>query len=153
MYSYTGYFVNFIFVDIFREFTVDFGSSLGNAVLKFYPAVDKTSTGPFVCLSFDVKLSSSAVRLQLSVSNMSEDNTHVTTRSDNDKHYLQQVDRGTHSVTVLRNQQYVVLTATKIRVTATPDRVTVKYSGTADRPCKTNTKRKLHYSTYRMPYF
>jgi len=147
-------FVYWYLVDGRHYLTVDFGSSSGEAVLKFYPAVGRyrTSTDPFVCLHFDAYLTSSAVRLEVAVSNMSVDSTNNTTRSDKIDIRYRQRDRRQQSVTVLHGQQYVVFTATKIRVTEMPDYVKINDIYDNDGHCGKYNTRKYRYTIYRLTY-
>ena len=115
--------------------TVDFKSSLSKAVLKLYPAVDETQRASVVCLSFSVDfISSKAVQLLVAVSNISEDNTDLPSDSSviSDR---RQVGRGRHSVSVLSGRQYVVLIATKIKVTGMSDTVRISRVWRFERPC------------------
>ena len=111
--------------------TVDFGNSLSKAVLKLYLAVDETSRASYVCLQFSVQYTS-AVRLLIATSNISEDNSSDSSVDDG-----RQIGRGRHSVSVLTGRQYVVFTATKIKVTGMSDTVRIESirSRNADRPC------------------
>jgi len=124
-----------------RYLTVGFGSSLSEAVLKFYPAVDEAASVSHVCLRFSADISSSAVQLLMTVS---EDNTDNTTRhSDGTVNHHQLVDSGIQSkITILRGRQYVILTAKKIKVTRMSDRVMLRYIWYSNGPCESRAIRK-----------
>jgi len=121
-------------------------------VLKFYPAIDEASTA---CLRFVVEISSRAVQLLVAVSDMSEDSTKNTNReevrSDDNVVHRQQVEAGTQSFTILRGRQYVIFTATKIKITMTSDRVLIHAIRFDDRPCENTTMRKYHYLMVYLP--
>jgi len=141
MYVYVYVFM----LDGDRMFTVDFGSSLSEAVLKFYPAVARLSNVSPACLTYSVHLSSSAVELVVAVSDMSEDGIDVTMtelRSDMNASRHQQVGTGRHSAEFLRGRQYVVFTAKKIKASRTPDRAAIQSIQEADGSCKSDATRK-----------
>jgi len=127
--------------------SVDFGSSLKKAVLKAYQDVDDASTMSPACLEFSVHhLVSPAVRLLVIVSNMSDDSAIGAVHSHNNAsdHHLVitgtgKIDRRrrrTMSVTVVRGQQYVTLTAEKTKVTKTSDRIMLSQFQWDDGPCR-----------------
>jgi len=139
-------FVYLYFVETRQYITADFGSSLSEAVLKFYPATDEASTVSSACLHVTVEISSPAVQLVIAVSDMSEDNTKSTSikevRSDNSVIHRQQVSSGNQSFTILRGRQYLIFTARKIRITRASDRVRIHSIRFNDRPCENITMRK-----------
>ena len=133
-------------------FTVDFGSSVNKAVMKLYPDVDDdASTMSLECLSFDVPLIPPTVRLVVVVSNMSDDAAVGESHSLNNASGHQFVIMGTgvpdrrrrtQSVTIVRGQQYVMLTAEKIKDTETPDTIMISHFSLEDGPCGYYSSRK-----------
>ena len=117
--------------------TVEFGSSLTKAHLKFYPAIDDASSMVPECLIFFVLQSSPAVRLLVIASDTSDNIVigEVHSQSNVSDRYLVVAGTGSHSVNVLRGRQYVVFTAEKIKVTRTPDTVRIFILRWTDGPC------------------
>ena len=124
---------------------VVFGSSLSKAVLKLYPAVDKTSTTLCVRLPFHVIMSSPvAVQLLMAVvSDMTEDNIDNTTSNlppDNSVNQLYQVNEGSQMITILLGRQHLEFTATNVKVTK--ESFIILAVVPAYEPCKKHTMRK-----------
>jgi len=116
-----------------ESLTVDFGSSLSEAVLKFYPAVAEVSNVSPACLSYSADLSSSAVELLVAVSDMTEDGINGTV-GEASRHHEVGVKR--LSTAFLRGRQYLVFTARKIKASRIPDRVEILSLYQANRPCR-----------------
>jgi len=117
--------------------TVEFGSSLTKAHLKFYPAIDDASSMVPECLIFFVLQSSPAVRLLVIASDTSDNIVigEVHSQSNVSDRYLVVAGTGRHSINVLRGRQYVVFTAEKIKVTRTSDAVRIFILRWTDGPC------------------